>query len=202
MIKNLIFTLVLGLIFFSICEMSWSDIIVKNDEPHRSQIITYPSSNRTTTLVQPNSHKVQSSINFQHQENQRRHDHDYHRHNRIFIAPSYIYFNSYPYYYKSNEDDSYYYTTPSSSTNINSETIYQSDMDNSLPEGNWVVASDGQVPDNAIIYNDVNNATTYYCRAIYRDQMYYGVLILNDACYIKDQSATIRFDQYDVLVSN
>ncbi|GEM_PF-5851890 len=136
------------------------------------------------------------------------HDRDHDRDRKHFHGvPYFFYYNNvYPFYYNVPNDDSYYHTTAPSDNNDNIsgyEITSQPDnaYDGSLPEGIWVAASNGGVPGNAIVYQTNNNVDTYYCRAYYRDQMYYGVLTPDDACYIHDQSATIRFDQYEVLVS-
>lgn len=36
----------------------------------------------------------------------------------------------------------------------------------------------------------------------YMNKMKYGVLVPNDGCYIEEQNVTMRFNDYEVLVSN
>jgi hypothetical protein len=67
------------------------------------------------------------------------------------------------------------------------------------PSGFWVSTTNGSVPNYAIVYENTN-PPSYYCRAYYRGQLYYGTLVANDACYLKDQTVTIRMTTYSVLV--
>jgi hypothetical protein len=78
------------------------------------------------------------------------------------------------------------------------------------PDGVWVNAINGQVPPNAIAEQDSteenNNANnvSYYCRAIYNEQIFYGELVPGDGCYVEDSAhqATIRLKDYQALVGN
>lgn len=67
----------------------------------------------------------------------------------------------------------------------------------------WVDAQNGNIPDNAIIFQvEANGNKTYYCQAQYKNANYQGVLVLNDACYVQDQNVSMRFTQYQVLVQS
>jgi hypothetical protein len=79
-------------------------------------------------------------------------------------------------------------------------------------EAVWVAAHNGEVPDNAIPYTDdngqndtdySNDNSAYYCRAQYNNEVYDGVLVANEGCYVEDSAnaATIRLENYDVLVN-
>ena len=101
------------------------------------------------------------------------------------VGPDYDY-ESVPFSDDSHDDDSY-----SSSDDATAQ----------YPNGNWVSINNGNIPPYAIVYDNENGVSTYYCRAEYNGQTYYGQLIPNDGCYARDQATTIRFDTYEVLVS-
>lgn len=105
-----------------------------------------------------------------------------------------------PYYYPS--EDSSYSVSNDAATNTNSDTTgSESDNTTQLPSGEWVPANNGDMPNNAIAYQDQNGNSGYYCRAMYNNKLYYGELIPNDGCYANDQSVTIHFSDYEVLVT-
>lgn len=128
------------------------------------------------------------------------HHHDHHNWgNQTIITPFY---GVYPiwgpdYIFPSASDSSYYYSGPG----VNSSYEDVNAGPNQYPNAVWVAMDSGNVPNNAIVYRNENGISTYYCRANYRNEIYYGELIPNDACYIQDQYATIRFIAYDVLVA-
>jgi hypothetical protein len=94
-------------------------------------------------------------------------------------------------------NDSFYDSSDNNSAVSSSSSVAQ------YPNGNWVSADNGNVPNNAIVYNNTNTngISTYYCRADYNGQTYYGLLVPNEGCYVQDQTVSIRFNTYDVLVS-
>ncbi|VVC77060.1 hypothetical protein AQUSIP_23870 [Aquicella siphonis] len=114
----------------------------------------------------------------------------------------FFYFNAdgYPYLATPTEDDFFYYS---------SMTGYAAggnapDPENSTfapPYGKWVAASNGFVPDKAFVYQAEDPVPTFYCRGQYRYRIFYGVLTPNAGCFIEDQSAIIRLNDYEVLIS-
>ena len=99
------------------------------------------------------------------------------RHTYIYVAPYYI-----PYYYG-------YYPSYSNETNYSSEPASNEDYNtNQNVDTNqvWVAASNGEIPNNAVVYSDENGSTTYYCRGIYNNVLYTGELVPNEACYAQD----------------
>lgn len=139
--------------------------------------------------------QTNTSNNSHHEEEH----HDHWQNNNS--VPTYLYYYQTPVYpYVPTDDNSYFY-----SSSPDTETTYTgttTEMPYTLPTGIWVVASDGNVPDNALLYQtDANNIPNYYCRSGYNNQTYYGVLIPNDGCYATDQGNSIKFNQYEVLVS-
>lgn len=91
--------------------------------------------------------------------------------------------NVYPLY-----DDSYSYPEPS-------------DEEETPQASAWASASNGQVPDDAIAYDD-NGTTVYYCRANYEGQLYYGELIPNDGCYLEYQNSSLKVEDYEVQIQD
>lgn len=90
---------------------------------------------------------------------------------------------------------------PDPSAYPQSGTYPQSDNAADLPDNSmWTTESTGQAPSNAIIFRKENGKPVFYCRAQYKDEWLYGVLIPQDACYVQDQFVTMRFTLYDVLV--
>lgn len=129
-----------------------------------------------------------------------------HRHNRN-NTNTIIYYNTVPYYYPNNYnsyDDSYYQITPpDTSTPINPDTstLNQPYNISTLPNGDWVSANSGSVPNKAYIFQTNNNAPLYYCRAQYKYTTYYGVLIPGAGCSIQDEGAMVNVNEYEALVS-
>lgn len=107
-----------------------------------------------------------------------------------YPAPSYIY-NSAP---------SNYF---SSSKSVNDTTPVQpatSPIDTATPsDETWIAAQDGKIPERAVINNTENGKNTYYCRTSYNKELNYGVLVVNDGCYIETSTVTMRFTTYEVL---
>lgn len=68
----------------------------------------------------------------------------------------------------------------------------------------WVDSFNGDVPDNAIIYeNSRNTKLLYYCRGVYKGQFYYGELVPNEGCYIGDPDHSVKarlFTSYQVMI--
>jgi hypothetical protein len=69
----------------------------------------------------------------------------------------------------------------------------------------WVAADNGQVPNGAVVNTTMNangNSPTFYCRGSYDGENLSGLLIPNDACYVRATSSdpTIRLNSYEVLV--
>src|SRR5690242_635661 len=52
------------------------------------------------------------------------------------------------------------------------------------PSSRWVEQRYGSVPENAVVFTNKNNFSTYYCRGTYRNKVYYGVLYPFIGCYI------------------
>lgn len=118
----------------------------------------------------------------------------------LYVVPPFYYFDyyGYPYYGYPYQDGTFYYST--STDRQDNGNPLQPMPASSLPQGKWIAASNGDVPDRAIVYQaDVANST-YYCRTKYQNVMYYGVLTPNAGCYIQIQSSIVRIKNYDVLV--
>jgi hypothetical protein len=106
--------------------------------------------------------------------------------------------DEYPYFDPYDDYDDYgypgiydsYYPAPAATYNHQYQQAAQS----------WVTAENGDVPDNAVVNGSENNVTTYYCREEFNGKMYYGLLIPKDGCYVQEQSATMKFDNYEVMV--
>jgi hypothetical protein len=114
--------------------------------------------------------------------------------NRHYYSVPIVYYI--PYYvgsYPDNSNDTSTSAEPASNETDN--TNQQSDTNQV-----WVAASNGEVPNNAVVYSNENGNTTYYCRGIYNNVLYTGELVPNEACYAQDGSVSLRFDDYDVLV--
>lgn len=160
-------------------------IVKSTSTPQVQHFQHTPSMPHQTVSAPAVMHHQQSGTQFRHHEGEHRH-----RTGGTVIYYPFIY--SSPTYYYPTDDSSYvdYSSPPAVETN----TI-------SLPEGVWVAASNGDVPENAIEYSVQNGVSIFYCRASYQGNMYYGQLSPNDACVYRDSSVTLRFTSYDVLVS-
>jgi len=149
---------------------------------------------QSTSHAAPVMHNNQSNWNRQsyfsnsgqgrHEEHHEHHEH--HEHNVQFV-PFIYYLNTYPAY----DDDSYVY--PDTEDSNNTYTASGSTE-------TWVSAQGGEVPSNAVVNNNDNSGTTYYCRAAFDNNTYYGILVANEGCYAKTNSATILFNDYEVMV--
>lgn len=113
-----------------------------------------------------------------------RFEHHRNREHRRFHTPNVIFFNSGSHYSSSISD------------------VIQ--MPTTIPDGTWIKANNGNIPDRAIIYQFENNQAMYYCRAWINGNMENGVLIAQDGCYIQGNSDNnaVRFNAYEVLVAN
>jgi hypothetical protein len=74
------------------------------------------------------------------------------------------------------------------------------------PQQVWVAATDGQVPDGAVVNTSNRSGSsqpTYYCQALYGSQTLSGILIPNSGCFVQQvvNGPTIRVTSYNVLVS-
>jgi hypothetical protein len=87
-----------------------------------------------------------------------------------------------------------YYPAPAATNAATNYNQYQPAAES------WVAAENGDVPDNAVVNGNENNVTTYYCREEFNGKMYYGLLIPKDGCYVQEQSVTMKFENYDVMV--
>lgn len=118
-----------------------------------------------------------------------------------FYNPVYYYpgINYYPYPNVNNYNTYNYYNSAATSSKYSS-TNQVSKQANSIQ---WIQAKNGDVPSNAILYQYKNNKSSYFCRNKLDKKIYYGILYPNDGCYISTQNntATIRFEQYQVKVS-
>ena len=65
----------------------------------------------------------------------------------------------------------------------------------------WVESQNGALPPNAIVYQTLNGTSTYYCRVYDSSNIYDGVLIPGDACYVQIDDQWIQYSDYQVLVS-
>ncbi len=66
----------------------------------------------------------------------------------------------------------------------------------------WVNADEyGDIPPNAIAYQYVNGSTLYYCRIHIDTGIYEGVFVPGDGCYVQLDDETVRFTNFEVLVS-
>lgn len=71
------------------------------------------------------------------------------------------------------------------------------------PNQEWVSAQNGLIPNHAIeLQIDSKGNRTYTCRVQYQNKIYQGVLVVFDACYVQDQSTSLRFTEYQVLVKS
>lgn len=123
---------------------------------------------------------------------QQSNDHDNHQshHDHHNQPPGINYYYSIPYYYNYPSvityGDSYVNTTQNNNTTIS--------------VGTWVEASNGNIPEGAISYINKQGITTFHCRALYRDQMYYGEIIPNQTCVYRSDTITLQFEHYEVQV--
>lgn len=142
--------------------------------PHPTTNNTYPH------FVQQNQHVTapQAWINNEYHDrdgdwaHNRHRDHHYY-HQTIIYAP-YYYFNYYP-----------------------DSAINQPSTDQI-----WISASDGYVPNNAIVYQTISGNPIYYCRVYYQDNFIVGILLPSDGCYIEINSEDVGFENYQVLISS
>lgn len=147
--------------------------------------------------ISPHVTGEQAHPTFSHSN--RRVDHDDWRHGRHHHDDDNGFVTFYPYGFQ----PAYYDQSTISDDYTNQESTYDTtNASNPSTAGNWVYSQNGAVPNDAIPYQNQDGVTFYRCRAHINEQIYYGQLFLNDACYIEDgtNSATIRFDVYEVLV--
>lgn len=161
-----------------------------------------PSPNTVNVNPHPNYNGYYGNQNYHQNHGNHNHYHNYNVPYVIYYGTSY-----YPYYptysgyvsYDNSEYTSYDDTPSMSITDINNSV---NNINQSIPDGYWIQASQGQVPANAIVYqSDSNGNNTYYCRANYNSILYYGVLVAGDGCYSQDGSTTVRFTDYEVLIT-
>ena len=123
-----------------------------------------------------------------------------------FDDPYWYYSQSY-YYYPGN----YLYSYPLIINNYNTyydlpqNSVQQSGRAGQISAAQsketWVTVRNGDIPDSAVINMNANGQVTYYCRTKYMNKMNYGELIPNDGCYIDGENVTMRFTNYQVLIS-
>jgi hypothetical protein len=110
------------------------------------------------------------------------------------------------------DDDSYVRNVPDD-MNRNQNANVNTQSQRSAPNGKWVDAQNGDVPDNALQYTDENNlqaedgstdTNVFYCRGVYNNNVVDGVLVPSEGCYIDDavNAATIRLQHYQVLTNS
>ena len=120
----------------------------------------------------------------------------HHSHHRFFYFDYY----GYPYYVTPANNNTFYYSISPLNDDTNEYDTSQPIRVN-LPQGKWVFANDGEVPDQAFVYQTSNGEVSYYCRAKYKYKTYYGVLIRNEGCFVQHPLGTLRINEYEVLVS-
>ena len=127
-----------------------------------------------------------------------------------YYAPLYFDYG-YPYYYNDYSPyfGDYSFLNDESYSNVNyvpstasipNSAINTTDVE-SIPPGVWVAAQNGNIPGNAIVYDNNNGNPTYYCRAEFRKKMYYGLVTSGDGCYFTEGTVTLRTTVYEVLTS-
>lgn len=135
-------------------------------------------SNTDTNTVQQNQHfsTSQAWINNSYHDRDADwdHDRDHHYYHQTVIYVPYYYFNYYP----------------------------DAAVNQASPDQLWISASDGYVPNNAIVYQTISGNPIYYCRVYHQDNFIVGILLPNDGCYIEINSENIGFENYQVLISN
>lgn len=140
------------------------------------------------------------------QGHQQHNDWHKHRHNDFVNNPfvDFFFILDSPYFVSPGPSYVTTYEANYVTNDVSPDTTYSNAVvnDNQLPNGNWVSTENGNVPNNAIGYQDQDGNIVYYCRASYNGQLYYGVLIPDDGCYTQDQSTSIRFSTYEALVSS
>lgn len=153
---------------------------------------------------QNNDHAARiQNKNFSHEWNHQPRDgehREFYRRNRstqfYYTAPV---ISNETYYFPANDDSysNYYPTTTIPDTTIYNQT--SNDDDQSYPSGNWINASNGQIPPNAIPYK--NDMTIFYCRGIYNNQIIYGLAKAQEGCYSKDNlsNTSVHLDVYQIL---
>lgn len=99
-----------------------------------------------------------------------------------------VYYNGYPWnasspYYYSPYYYSPYYYYPYAATQI------------------WVWSAIGEIPQNAVVYQNENGMATYYCRVFLDNNVFSGVMVPNEGCYVQLDDQTIRYTNYQVLVT-
>lgn len=152
-----------------------------------------PSWNSANTWKQGNSGSWHNNSN-EHDEHHEHHEHDEHHGQTVIYYPYYPTVLYYDYYYVSPPSNNYYSPNENYS---NYTTVAPQDY----PDGTWVDANNGSVPENAIAISNNNGNRQYYCRTTYNGAVYYGILNENDACYVNDtdNAVSIRFNTYQVL---
>jgi hypothetical protein len=48
----------------------------------------------------------------------------------------------------------------------------------------WVWSAIGEIPRNAVVYQNVNGIAAYSCRVLLNNNIYSGVMVSNDGCYV------------------
>jgi len=168
-----------------------------------------PTNTSGSSFVSPNSltNTSNTSVNYNNNfqnNNFKTHEHG-HRHQWYYnnIQPNLYYYNPglSPYFYYYYPGDDSYYNNSTNYNQTNTQTALPTYDSSSLPDGTWITERDGAIPDKAFVFQIVNGGPTYYCRVQYKYTTYYGVLSPNIGCYIQDDSAIVKFSQYDVLIS-
>lgn len=108
------------------------------------------------------------------------------------------------------EEDGYVRNMPDNDVNREqTDTIHDAATSTN---GKWVDAHDGELPDNAVPYTDANDlesdsgestGNVFYCRGVYNNEIYDGILVPDEGCYVDDRvnAATIRLQNYQVLTN-
>lgn len=70
-----------------------------------------------------------------------------------------------------------------------------------IPNAVWVRTSNGRIPPNAIAVKYTNGTPEYSCRVYLGDMKFYGTIIANRGCRVKEHPQSI-FSSYEVLSSD
>lgn len=65
----------------------------------------------------------------------------------------------------------------------------------------WVWSAVGEIPRNAVVYQNINGSSVYYCRVNLDNVLFSGVMVPNDGCYVQVGDQSIRYSNYQVLVT-
>ncbi len=65
----------------------------------------------------------------------------------------------------------------------------------------WVWSAIGEIPQNAVVYKNVNGMALYYCRVFLDSNVYSGVMVSNEGCYVQFDDQNVRYSNYQVLVT-